>query len=214
MGSAQQLSTGDRVNGTRLVYQYETDRTNPKRRRAIFHCDCGEVVNADVNYVRHLQVTSCGCYRSEVVTQKNTKHSHAVRENQSGAYRTWQAMHQRVKSDPHYVNITICPEWYSFEEFYKDMGDRPNNQTIERTDNMLGYYKGNCIWATRAVQAQNMVTTVKVTIGADTHSISEWCRIKGIGYHVVKQRRARGMSLEDAITTPINTAKQGRKQNG
>lgn len=210
---AQKISTGIRVHGTRLVYQQETDRTNPKRRRAIFHCDCGKVVNADVNYVRHLQVTSCGCYKTDVVTQKNTKHSQAPRDNKSGAYRTWQAMHQRVKSNPRYAKITICPSWYSFEEFHKDMGDRPNGLTIERVDNTLGYSKDNCIWATRAVQAQNTSTTVLVTIDGQTNSIQEWCRIKGIGYHVVKQRRARGMSLESAITTPINTTKQGRKQN-
>lgn len=33
-----------------------------------------------------------------------------------------------------------------------------------------------------------------------------------MGYHVVKQRRKRGMSIEDAITTPLNTSKQGRKK--
>lgn len=214
MTNAQHLEKGDRVIGTRLIYQGETVRTNPKRRRAIFHCDCGEIVNADVNYVRHLKVTSCGCYRSEVVTQKNTKHSQASRDVKTGAYRSWAAMHQRVKSDPHYVNVTVCDRWFDFENFYADMGDRPKDYTIERVDNMVGYQPGNCIWATRAVQAQNTVTTVNVTIDGETHSISEWCRIKEIGYHVIKQRRARGMTNEEAITTPINTSKQGRKKNG
>ena len=41
---------------------------------------------------------------------------------------------------------------------------------------------------------------------------AKWCRLNGIGYHVVKQRRKRGMSIKDAITTPLNTSKQGRKK--
>lgn len=204
---------GQTFPNTQLSFLFDLPHIG-KRRRARFTCSCGQTTDADISWVKNLNTTSCGCVRSAMVIAKNTKHSHAVRENQSGAYRTWRAMHQRVKSDPHYENISICPEWYSFEEFYNDMGDRPTNQTIERTDNMLGYYKGNCIWATRAVQAQNTVTTVSVTIDNEAHSINEWCRIKGIGYHVIKQRRARGMSLEDAITTPINTSKQGRKQHG
>lgn len=184
------------------------------RRRARFTCSCGETIDADISWVKSLNTTSCGCHRSQVVTAKNTRHSHAIRESQSGAYRSWAAMHQRVKSDPHYVGITVCHRWFVFENFYEDMGDRPDDQTIERVDNTLGYYPGNCVWATRAVQAQNTVNTKNITINGETHSINEWCRIKGIGYHVVKQRRARGMSVEDAITTPINTTKQGRKQNG
>ena len=198
---------------TRLTYQYDLPTVN-KRRQASFVCQCGAKVDTDLNWVRFLNVTSCGCYKSELVIAKNTKHSHATRDCKSGAYRSWTAMHQRVKNDPHYAGISICIDWCSFENFYDDMGDRPEGLTIERIDNTLGYSPSNCVWATRAVQAQNTVTTKNITINGETHSINEWCRIRGIGYHVVKQRRARGMSVEDAITTPINTSKQGRKQNG
>lgn len=212
MGTATHLVYGERVENTRLKYLYEVERTNPLRRRAAFLCDCGVTTTADLNYVRHLQVRSCGCYKSELVADKNTKHSHAVRGNQSGAYRSWQAMHQRVLNNDNYKDISICERWNSFEKFFEDMGDRPNGLTIERVDNTIGYYPSNCIWASYHTQAQNTRTTVHVTIGSETHSINEWCRIKGIGYHVIKQRRARGMTVEDAITTPLNTSKQGRKK--
>lgn len=211
---AIQVTRGQVIEGTRLTYLGEAPRTNPKRRRATFQCECGNVIDADLNYVRFLNITSCGCYRSAVTTEKNTKHSHAKRGAQSGAYRSWQAVHQRVKANPNYANVEVCARWSGedgFSNFLADMGDRPEGYTIERNRNDLGYTPSNCRWATRLEQAQNQKQTVLLTIDGETHSISEWCRLKGILYSMVKQRRARGMSLESAITTPVNKSKQRRK---
>lgn len=213
MGARIEYTPNSYFVGTRLRYQHDVEKINPTERRALFLCDCGNNIERVIAHVRHLQITSCGCYKSEVVAAKNTKHSHAIRGKLSGTYRTWQAMHQRVNSDPYYKDISICERWFNFENFINDMGDRPNDHTIERKDNLGDYEPSNCIWATRLVQAQNTKNTVKVTIDGETHSISEWCRIKDIGYYVIKQRRARGMSIEDAITTPLDQSKRGRKQH-
>lgn len=212
MGARIEYTKGQLFPNTRLTYQHELPIKN-KRRQAAFKCSCGNSIETDLNWVRFLNVTSCGCYKSEVVTERNTKHSHAIRGELSGTYRTWQAMHQRINNDPHYKGITICERWFDFENFINDMGDRPDDHTIERKDNLGDYEPSNCIWATRLVQAQNTKNTVKITIDGETHSINEWCRIKDIGYHVIKQRRARGMSIEEAITTPLDQSKQGRKRN-
>lgn len=213
MGKYIEYNFGELFPNTRLSFQHDLPPIG-KRRRAMFLCSCGKLIERDISWVKNLNTTSCGCYRAEVVVSKNTKHSQATRLNKSGAYRSWQAMHQRCKSDPHYVNIVICERWCGesgFINFLSDMGDRPSNLTIERIDNSKGYEPSNCIWANRLVQANNSINTVKVTINDETHSISEWCRIKNITYALVKQRRNRGLSLEDAITTPINQSKQGRK---
>ena len=62
--------------------------------------------------------------------------------------------------DFHYYGgrgITVCAEWRnSFETFYRDMGPRPApHLTIERVNNDLGYFKDNCVWATRLQQRHN-----------------------------------------------------------
>ena len=213
MGISIEYSNGQHMEGTRLTFQEEIKRTNPRARRARFLCQCGNTLEADIAWVRSLNTTSCGCTRSEMVTEKNTKHNHAIRGATSGAYRSWQAMHQRVVSDPRYTHVSICKRWFDFQKFFEDMGDRPAHYTIERKNSSGDYEPGNCIWADRKTQAQNTSQVVDVSINGETHSINEWCRIKGIGYYLIKQRRTRGMSLEDEITTPLNQSKRGKKSH-
>lgn len=181
-------------------------------RRVIAQCDCGVIKEVILASLRNGNTTSCGCYRRALTTENNTKHSNAHRNNPTGAYRSWQALNQRVKVDPNYSHVIVCDRWLGdsgFVNFLNDMGDRPDNHSIERKDNTKGYEPNNCRWATKLEQAQNTRHTKHITILGETHSISEWCRIKNISYALVKARRKRGISLEDAIMTPIDKTKQG-----
>ncbi len=78
-------------------------------------------------------------------------------------YGVWQSMRQRClgKGSCNYhrygeKGVKVCKRWESFTNFIADMGRRPSdNHSIERVNNLKGYYPSNCRWATKKEQANN-----------------------------------------------------------
>lgn len=123
-------------------------------------------------------------------------------------YYIWKAMRSRVKDfnrpDSIYYaqkGIKICESWDSFEQFYKDMGDCPENYSIDRIDPNKGYCPENCRWASKKTQSQNRGEFNKVfTYNGETHVLKEWAAIYNIKYTTLYNRIYRSnLSFEKAI---------------
>lgn len=100
------------------------------------------------------------------MTITNLIHGHASTYDPSPTYITWNQMMDRCynvnnKDYPNYGGrgIVVSDEWAEFSTFLNDMGERPQDKTLDRIDNSGNYCKDNCRWATREEQARNRSTT-------------------------------------------------------
>ena len=133
------------------------------------------------------------------------------RKSRSRTYRSWAMMLQRC-TNPKYtdfskyggVGITVSKEWSeSFEAFFSDLGERPLGKSLDRINGSLGYFKGNCRWATRREQNQNLKSNRLLAFHGETKCISEWARIIGLPFMTVKNRIDRGgWTIEEALAIP------------
>lgn len=122
-------------------------------------CECGNLYITTSSKLGEGAIKSCGCYASEVVAARNRTHG----MKGTPEYRAWASMKSRClnRSAQHYHNyggrgISVCDRWVnSFENFYEDMGNRPDGLSLDRIDNDKGYSPDNCKWATWIEQANN-----------------------------------------------------------
>lgn len=70
--------------------------------------------------------------------------------------------------------IKVCDRWLKFENFLKDMGERPDGLTIERIDNNGNYEPGNCQWSDRKVQANNTRRNHLITFMGESKTLAQW----------------------------------------
>ena len=125
-------------------------------------CDCGQSKFVRASGLVHGQAKSCGCWKNELASARSKKLLTTHGKTGSREYYTHQSMMQRCfniksKSYKDYGGrgITICQRWLSFENFYEDMGNRPEGKTIDRIDTNGNYEPSNCKWSTPKEQQTN-----------------------------------------------------------
>jgi hypothetical protein len=101
-------------------------------------------------------------------------------------------------------NIKICERWNSYENFLEDMGERPENKTLDRIDNNKGYSKENCRWATPREQTLNRRCALQITFRNQTKLLADWCQELNLPYATVYTRLyAYKWSIEEALSRPV-----------
>lgn len=100
--------------------------------------------------------------------------------------------------------IKVCPRWLkSFGDFLADMGLRPSaKHTIERVNNNGNYEPGNCVWATRRDQSNNIRTNRVIEHQGERLTLAQWTAKLGFKRGFIVSRLDRGWTFEAAITVP------------
>jgi hypothetical protein len=176
-------------------------RRVPGEKSVHCRCDCGKLTT--VSFTNWGTTRSCGCLRV------SPTYSHGMAHTRE--YRIWLGILARcnnpTKHDyPHYGGrgIKVCKRWLKFENFYADMGPRPEGKTpsgrpiysIDRIDNDGPYSPKNCKWSTQAEQRRNTRVPTKLTVEAvrdirsrprtgQSDEISTLAREFGVSYGVL-----------------------------
>ena len=179
------------------VRDYKTSPNGTQQYRYDAVCDCGVKLIVSYYSVRNFRKngsTMCKeCLKKAQSKVSSAGHKHPL-------YQVWFGMvcrcyDQKCENFARYGGrgIYVCEGWLQpknrgrssvagFQQFVKDMGERPGGTSLDRVDNDGPYAPWNCRWATKEEQANNTRANVRITVGATTQTLSQWCRQLGVSY--------------------------------
>lgn len=128
-------------------------------RRIKVKCGCGNIFIVARQSIASGLTSSCGCINKQMCGDRARTHG----KSGSAEYNSWASIHQRCyyqNSTEYYLygarGIKVCDRWKKFENFYKDMGEKPSpRHSIDRINNDGNYEPSNCRWATYHQQQSN-----------------------------------------------------------
>lgn len=170
--------------------------------RWLCHCDCGTESVVLANNLHNGMTLSC---------RKRGRHISPDVKSNHPEYCLYIGMRRRCLSTtdisyPRYGGrgITICDHWLaSFENFFADMGPRPDpTYSLDRIDNNGPYSPDNCRWATVEEQSNNKSNSRYYDYNGKRQTLAQWAREYGLHAQTLKLRLNTGWPFIDAISLP------------
>ena len=169
-------------------------------------CECGSEKSIPSSDLVAGKVRSCGCLHGALKSESLRTHG----LTKTRTHRIWQAMLTRCRNPrapnfQHYGGrgIKVCERWLEFENFYADMGECPENFSIDRIDVNGDYAPENCRWASRKEQANNTRSNVFFEFNGERLTRTQWEEKLGMGKTTLRNRLRSGVSVADALTKEV-----------
>ncbi len=176
-------------------------------------CDCGKETITGYSNLYSGITRSCGCLGDEsrkinnVNKRRRVSHDFVFEGNLDNhpLRLIWKSMLMRC-NNPHVKNynnyggrgIKVCDRWsgnLGFENFVKDMGERPDGTTLDRIDYNGDYEPSNCHWATSDEQANNRTDNIYIIVGGRKITAKQFCKALGLNYWVAIKQIQRGYDI-------------------
>ena len=187
----------------RLTVLSRAENSRCGRARWLCQCECGEQTTVQGCALSSGVTKSCGCLQRELTAKRHTTHG----LSQTPVYKVWKRMIQRCRNKRHkrYKDyggrgIAVCERWQSsFENFFADMGPRPEGLSLDRINNNKGYSPENCRWATPNQQTNNARSNRRIACRGISQTTAQWARMLGILRRTISWRHSRGWPAEQAL---------------
>lgn len=88
--------------------------------------------------------------------------------------------------------IKVCDRWREFAKFFEDMGEKPDDMTLDRKDNDGDYTPDNCRWASTTEQNNNRRNSIYV----DGVPLKQWAADNSLPYSTAYYRYKLTLNLE------------------
>jgi hypothetical protein len=179
-------------------------------------CSCGneDIVIKNASSLRVGDTKSCGCLQRENALRQSVNNTGVVVTHgmtNSKTYIAWRNMKARCDdlNHPAYVNyggrgISYPDSWARFEGFLEEMGEQPENLTLNRKDVNLNYSKENCEWVDNYKQGRDRRKPSSgqsspykgVSFNKAENKYKASVRYKGIIYHLGYSSSALELALK------------------
>lgn len=178
------------------------EKSTPSRKYYVVQCDCGIVKSTRECGLKSGETKTCGCGKK----LHGLKHGHRRVGSRDRTYQTWDGMVQRCTNEnsPMYryyggKGISVAERWLNFSKFLSDMGERPENRSLERLDNDKPYSKENCVWASKLEQMRNTSRVIRVVFEGKLQPLGELARRYGIAEYSARYRVKAGWTIEKVL---------------
>ncbi len=124
-------------------------------------------------------------------------------------YNSWSSMRSRCYREKDRCfelyggrGIKVCEQWINnYDNFFNDMGECPENMSLDRINCDQGYDKDNCRWVTMKTQQNNRRNNFIVEFNNRKLSLTEWSKITGLNSDTIWKRLIRwNWAIEKALT--------------
>lgn len=153
-------------------------------------CQCGKESSIRVDqFNRAGGVWSCRSCANKGRASKRKGTGIKNDPQQIGAYRSYNRAKRRVKTNHHGAYTGVEFRFESFEQFFAELGPRPEGMSVDRYPNNKGHYEpGNVRWATQAEQNRNLSRNVMVEYNGEMLCMTDAAKASGIPYGTLEKR--------------------------